>query len=403
MANTTTRASYAENVPPPGKPTWWPVTSRRHFLILGAVYALFFLVLTVSAGLHFWQGVVLGAIGTGVIMFRLDLALRGREIGRRMRWIIPLFVTVLGAALVVIWWLSDGLADGLAFVGACAFVVGTGQLVSVWRAAKWWALWRGIVVLVVAGLGCAAALFGLSGGMSLWWLLLLGIGVFVAAPVGLSLLTEDVADRLGAPANLWPRVLLWLAGAACVIAGVVSLARMFGLGYWYVAVAGLVVVVLIGTIAVNIPVDIVIVAAVVALVWAAMPRGVDPDPARVPVEDSNVVVAMGDSFMSGEGARQFYEGTNTKGVNECRRAPTAYVPVTVARGNPAVPDRLLSVACSGRRTSTRRPSSGAIRSVVPRASTSSTTSTPYKKRRGSTSTSSWSASAAMTRRSGRSG
>ncbi|MFK8023216.1 MAG: hypothetical protein AB8G26_04555, partial [Ilumatobacter sp.] len=43
------------------------------------------------------------------------------------------------------------------------------------------------------------------------------------------------------------------------------------------------------------------------------------------------VVAFGDSFISGEGARDFFESTDQKGSdrNECRRAPTAY-PALVA-------------------------------------------------------------------------
>lgn len=36
------------------------------------------------------------------------------------------------------------------------------------------------------------------------------------------------------------------------------------------------------------------------------------------------VVALGDSYISGEGAPVFYEGTNSPSSNECRRAPTAY-------------------------------------------------------------------------------
>jgi lysophospholipase L1-like esterase len=60
-----------------------------------------------------------------------------------------------------------------------------------------------------------------------------------------------------------------------------------------------------------------------------------------------VMVALGDSFMSGEGAKRYFEGTNHKGRNECRRAPTAYPAVTASRGLPKVPQYLAFVACSG--------------------------------------------------------
>ena len=50
------------------------------------------------------------------------------------------------------------------------------------------------------------------------------------------------------------------------------------------------------------------------------------------------VVAIGDSFISGEGARRFFDGTDQKGRdrNECRRAPTAY-PALVSLGDDGRP------------------------------------------------------------------
>ena len=39
----------------------------------------------------------------------------------------------------------------------------------------------------------------------------------------------------------------------------------------------------------------------------------------------HVLVAIGDSYMSGEGADTYFEGTDIGGENQCRRAPTAWV------------------------------------------------------------------------------
>jgi len=66
---------------------------------------------------------------------------------------------------------------------------------------------------------------------------------------------------------------------------------------------------------------------------------------------SLMLAGVGDSFISGEGADEFFDGTNLTGVNTCRRAPTAY-PVTLVteRGVVDVPDRLDFLACSGART-----------------------------------------------------
>lgn len=69
------------------------------------------------------------------------------------------------------------------------------------------------------------------------------------------------------------------------------------------------------------------------------------------------IVAMGDSYMSGEGATTFYQGTDLPGTNTCHRAPTAF-PVLVAQELEAtMPPEwgysgvdLTFVACSGAET-----------------------------------------------------
>ncbi|MEO0491809.1 MAG: SGNH/GDSL hydrolase family protein [Actinomycetota bacterium] len=58
------------------------------------------------------------------------------------------------------------------------------------------------------------------------------------------------------------------------------------------------------------------------------------------------LVALGDSYISGEGADDFFAGTNSPGSNDCRRAPTAY-PQLVGR---ELGMSVLSFACSGAET-----------------------------------------------------
>ncbi|HYF45593.1 MAG TPA: SGNH/GDSL hydrolase family protein, partial [Acidimicrobiales bacterium] len=58
---------------------------------------------------------------------------------------------------------------------------------------------------------------------------------------------------------------------------------------------------------------------------------------------AHLLVALGDSYTSGEGALSFFRGTNVAGINQCRRAQTAH-PVRVAR---ALDANLEFVACSG--------------------------------------------------------
>jgi lysophospholipase L1-like esterase len=72
-------------------------------------------------------------------------------------------------------------------------------------------------------------------------------------------------------------------------------------------------------------------------------------------ESAVQIVALGDSFMSGEGAPSFFAGTDLGSRDLCRRAPTAY-PVVVAEHLAEDPPpgwddaHLTFVACSGART-----------------------------------------------------
>ena len=94
-----------------------------------------------------------------------------------------------------------------------------------------------------------------------------------------------------------------------------------------------------------------LVLGLVALVWALAPRAHEVPPATQPEPGDELIVAFGDSYISGEGATEFIEGTNETNPergNQCRRAPTAY-PVTLVEQSdtPDVPDRVLFLACSG--------------------------------------------------------
>ncbi|MGB3735113.1 MAG: hypothetical protein WA964_09180 [Ilumatobacter sp.] len=75
-----------------------------------------------------------------------------------------------------------------------------------------------------------------------------------------------------------------------------------------------------------------------AFVWGLFPHTVGDldDVSSATSEDTGTagLVALGDSFISGEGAPDFFEGTDQKGPvsNQCRRAPTAY-PALIASGS----------------------------------------------------------------------
>jgi len=92
----------------------------------------------------------------------------------------------------------------------------------------------------------------------------------------------------------------------------------------------------------------VLVALVASVVYVGrVPAASEPARARsTPHEPDLAIVALGDSYMSGEGAGRFYDGTDVPGQNSCRRAPTAY-PIRVAD---ALGADLHFSACSGART-----------------------------------------------------
>lgn len=88
---------------------------------------------------------------------------------------------------------------------------------------------------------------------------------------------------------------------------------------------------------------LVVIGVVITFVVVTRPPGGDgtsPGSASGPV-----LVAMGDSYISGEGADSFYAGTNARHSNECRRAPTAYA----ARIATSQSYHLIFSACSGAR------------------------------------------------------
>lgn len=88
--------------------------------------------------------------------------------------------------------------------------------------------------------------------------------------------------------------------------------------------------------------------AVMLLVGAALAAVVTDRVDRAPSleSESGWIVALGDSYISGEGAARYLEGTNVAGMNECRRSSTAY-PYLVAE---KLGYGLDFLACSGAQT-----------------------------------------------------
>jgi lysophospholipase L1-like esterase len=334
------------------------------WLAVAAVgYVLSFVLLAVSGSFRLAGFVVIvGAVCLLTTSIALGVLLRRLGPGRlaiTVRIVIPVVMLIGGMAMLWLWFgsvrtarlLPNAHTEGWGFFGACLAIMGAGHLLTVARQSRFLNITRGIVLTAGCAAACWFGLHTLSASGPGWAVGLIAAGVLLS-PVSMGLLTEDVVDRLVERRTLpwrgWGPALLGSALAAAGF-GVWLLVASAGIELLVVVFIAAVLAILIGAVASNTPSDVVLTAGILTLIWANIPGGVDPQPVVQPAAGEDVIVALGDSFMSGEGAKRFYQGTNDKNHNECRRAPTAYAPVTVSRGGAQVPHHVAFVACSGAR------------------------------------------------------
>jgi hypothetical protein len=200
------------------------------------------------------------------------------------------------------------------------------------------------LVLVVAGL----LLIGLHGSMLLFAVtaLLLGAGLLIALPVGISLLSEAAISELEGRKRRARIVALVVGGAAFVLLACLAVA---------IAHTRLVLLVFAALLAIMFALassthaDVAIVMAVVAVLGVTPHQQSLPELLTRQARDGgtlSTLVAIGDSYMSGEGASIYYNGTDEGGGNQCRRAPSAWAALASENGFQA----LAFLACSGART-----------------------------------------------------
>jgi lysophospholipase L1-like esterase len=183
------------------------------------------------------------------------------------------------------------------------------------------------------------------------------------APIGLSLLAEPAIRALQGPRRKDVRAAA-LIGVVLFAADVgIAVARVdtAWVGYAFVALALLVAAVVSSTQA-----DIAIVIAAVALMGFTSMSEDKPDALRPQAGQQNVLVALGDSYMSGEGADVFYDEDDLEPANHCNRAPTAWA--AMAGRTTRLFDSVAFLACSGARTFNVRhvvPTSAGVRPNKP--------------------------------------
>jgi hypothetical protein len=253
-------------------------------------------------------------------------------------------VMTVGAGLFVAAnWLSADY-EGLAVFGFMLFYLGAGIAVAAGRrhaAATRAGLW-------IVGIGTGLWALGLAALAITGEPLLLAVMAagFLAAPAGLSLLSGH-ADSWAFVSSR-PRLLV----AAAVVAIVLLVLALIVVADWRgIAVAlalGGIALALMVAIVTRSNVDVLFVIVTASVLWTFTQR-------EVPVTDTLTVApgqpylaAIGDSYMSGEGADEFFERTNTAGVGPlCRRAPTAYPVLLATASDPTFAERVAFFACSG--------------------------------------------------------
>ncbi|MFL6098565.1 MAG: GDSL-type esterase/lipase family protein [Actinomycetales bacterium] len=280
------------------------------------------------------------------------LWIRGEYVADRERhpqtlpWWVGAGMASGGLVMLGVFWKLH--ADGLGLYGVIAVYLGTGSLVMLWRdlapGAANLNLRIGVVLLAVGGLSFVLGALLLGRAPVLVGGLLLGTALLGFVPLGLSVAAALLMSKLNppgpsaiAPAVAWSAV----AGAGVFVLGSLA-AAAWARSPWLLLAMGAIGLLMVAQ-ASPTQADIVAIVAILALM------GVTPTGAKKPDEPAGqagdkVLVALGDSYMSGEGASVYFRGTDDGGGDECRRSPTSWA-VLASQQRPFT--GLVDLACSG--------------------------------------------------------
>ena len=220
----------------------------------------------------------------------------------------------------------------------------------------------GEVAQLAVGGGFLVVSAGLTGMGLLWlergsWMVVLAVGILIA-PIGPSILSDPAIRWLQERGRGCYVALAFVVGVLALVADTWIAAERVET-WWLAAVAFGALALLTIAIVSSTQADIAAVIGAVTLMGvtsesAKKPPDLTPKPA-----DSRVLVALGDSYMSGEGADVYYsEQVDLRRKthdNHCNRAPTAWAamagrtPATAARPERDF-DSVAFLACSGART-----------------------------------------------------
>lgn len=341
-------------------------TWRTLLVVRTTLYVVMALVLTATTDSPRWvQWPVCGliVIASFVLgrMFPLSKVLANASGGWPRAGVVATGLAIVagGATLVSV---SGGLELGTGadlvpsvgvFAGYAAVVLGLGIVARALRTMHGAALRRSAVVALgvcAAGFAFGAAALGTERHFGGAWIA--GIALLLT-PIAIGLATEAAvpSERTSMP-PAYLRPTLWgFIGIGLMLASAVALFTATTID-WRALVWGLLALtILLTLISIRGDTDAIVVVIALALSWATAPTSVATGAELHVGPTDTYFAAIGDSYMSGEGAQQYYDGTNVIDENECRRAPTAYAPLLAATewptGEEQIPEKVVFLACSG--------------------------------------------------------
>jgi lysophospholipase L1-like esterase len=236
-----------------------------------------------------------------------------------------------------------GGADALGLIGLVLVIVSGGAFVSEARRSRWMEQVRGPVVLGAAFAVAAIAVILLPAGGQIRLILV----AVLLGMVGAEVYSEDYLRAL----HRWGRKPVAGVGVALLLVAV-GLLVAGGASVLPALIVIAVVLLIVWMTSSDSDSLLLVLVVAIAVLWAGAPRPAGHGADLEPAANDSYVLVLGDSYISGEGASAFYDGTNKVGdnadfTNECRRAPSAWPNVLARSGIAQMPARVLFLACSG--------------------------------------------------------
>jgi lysophospholipase L1-like esterase len=233
-------------------------------------------------------------------------------------WPVGAGIGIIGLVMV----LASAISRiNLVLAGLTLVYFGAGLMLSFWRRRRHH---RRLVGGVLLGLGLGSVVVGsvLLGrfNATLEGVILLTTGLLLFLPVATALLSEEAFEWLDHRGGAYGTCIVVVSSTGFVL---VALAVGFWLRTPWAAGAVLALGLIVAAIVSSTQADIAGVLAVLAILGVTQAPASDIGQLD-PGGRSHVLVALGDSYMSGEGAAIYYEGTDEGGGDTCHRSPTAW-------------------------------------------------------------------------------